>query len=191
MYKDLITYDSLVQEDTREYRDLVDSKRWEPATSKEKSQYQHSLPKVYTVVIEKSINKDLKHVDFKSRCSGNCSGSGRESSARSDITCHKCGKKGRIQIDCRSKGNGSSGNSPKKSTNELLEWVTQKPVVSDTKDLITATMTRNNNNYVWCTSCNNGQGAWGFHWKDGHEEWKINQGKKPSVCFFPIPPLMQ
>ena len=34
--ENLITYESLVQEATREYRDLVDSKRWEPATSKEK-----------------------------------------------------------------------------------------------------------------------------------------------------------
>ena len=69
--------------------------------------------------IEKTINKDLKQVDFKSRRSGNGSGSGRGSSDRSDITCHKCGKKGHIQIDCRSKVNGSSGKSPKKSTNEL------------------------------------------------------------------------
>ena len=30
----LITYESIVQEATREYRDLVDSKRWELATSK-------------------------------------------------------------------------------------------------------------------------------------------------------------
>ena len=35
---DLITYESLVQEATREYRDLFDPKRWEPATIKEKSQ---------------------------------------------------------------------------------------------------------------------------------------------------------
>ena len=42
----------------------------------------------------------------------------------------------------------------------------------------------NNNNYKWCTSCNNGQGAWGFQWKDGHKEWKIKQGKKPYVNFF-------
>ena len=42
-------------------------------------------------------------------------------------------------------------------------------------------MTRNDKNYKWCTSFNNGQGAWGFHWKDGHEEWKIKQGKNPSV----------
>ena len=44
-------------------------------------------------------------------------------------------------------------------------------------------MTRNDKKYKWCISWNNGQGAWGFHWKDGHEEWKIKQGKKPSVRF--------
>ena len=32
--EDLITYESLVQETTREYRDLVNSERWEPATRK-------------------------------------------------------------------------------------------------------------------------------------------------------------
>ena len=40
----LVTYESLVQEATKEYRDLVDSKWWEPATSKEKSQEEPSLP---------------------------------------------------------------------------------------------------------------------------------------------------
>ena len=120
------------------------SKRWEPATSKEKSQDQPSLPKSYTVAIEQSINKDLKQVDFKSRRSGNGSGSGKGSSARSDITCHGCGKKGHIQKEISSKVNGSSGNLPKKSKNELPEWVSRKPVVLDTKDLTTATMTRNN-----------------------------------------------
>ena len=44
-------------------------------------------------------------------------------------------------------------------------------------------MSRNKKKYKWCNSCNNGQGAWGFRWKDGYEEWKINQGKKPYVCF--------
>ena len=162
---------------------FVDSKRWELATSKEKSQDQTSLPKAYTVTIEQTINKALKQVDFKIRRSIHCSGSRRGSSASSDITCHKCGKKGHIQIDCRSKVNGSSANSPKKSTNELPEWVNKKPVVSDTKYLTTATMTCNNNKYKWCTYCNNGQGAWVFHWKDGHKEWKNKQGKKPYVCF--------
>ena len=125
------------------------------------------------MVIEQSINKSLKQVDFKSCRSGNVSVSGRGSSARSDITCHKCGKKVHIHKYCRSKENGSIGNSPKKSTNELPEWVTKKHIVSDTKDMTTSTMTRNNKKYKWCNSCNNGQGAWGFHWKDGHEELKI------------------
>ena len=62
------------------------------------------------------------------------------------------------------------GNHSRIPKNELQEWVTKKPVVSDTKDLITATMKRNNKKYKWCTSCNNGQGALGFHWKDGHED---------------------
>ena len=30
---------------------------------------------------------------------------------------------------------------------------------------------------------NNGQGAWGFHWNYGHEEWKNKQGKKSYVHF--------
>ena len=73
-----------------------------------------------------------------------------------------------VKKDCRSKGNVHGGNTPMKSPNELPEWVTKKPVVSDTKDLATATMNRNNKKYKWCTSCNNGNGAWGFHWKDGN-----------------------
>ena len=118
--EDLITYEYLLQETTREYRDLVDSKRWEPDTSKEKSQDQPSLPKAYTVAIEQSINKALKQVDFKILRSGNDSGSGRGSSARSDNgNYHKCGKKGHNKKDCRSTGNGYSGNTPKKSINEL------------------------------------------------------------------------
>ena len=68
--------------------------------------------------------------------------------------------------------------------------MTKKPVVSDTKDLKTANMKRNNKKYKWCTSSNNGNGAWGFHWKDSHKECKIQQGKKPAI-FSPIPPSMQ
>ena len=51
--EELITYESLVQEATREYHNIVNSKRWEPATGKEKSQEQPSLPKAYIVDIEK------------------------------------------------------------------------------------------------------------------------------------------
>ena len=60
-----------------------------------------------------------KQVDFKSRHSGNGSGSRVGSSARSDITFHKCGKKGHIKKYCRSTVHCSSGNTPKKSINEL------------------------------------------------------------------------
>ena len=101
------------------------------------------------MAIEQSINKALKQVAFKSQNSGNGSGSRRGSSTRSDKTCHKCGKRGHIQIYCRSKENGSSGKTPKKSINELPEWVTRKPVVSDTKDLTTATMTHNDRKLVY------------------------------------------
>ena len=58
-------------------------------------------------------------VDFKIQRSKNGSGSGRGSSVRSDKTCHKCNKKGHINKYCRSKGHGSSVNTPKKSINEL------------------------------------------------------------------------
>ena len=89
--EDIINYESLVHEATWEYRNIVDSKRWKPPTSKENYQDQPSIPKSFTVAIEKSFNKDLKQVDFKCRRSGNGSGSGKGSSASSDITCHKCG----------------------------------------------------------------------------------------------------
>ena len=102
----LISYESLVQEATREYRNLVDSNRWEPATSKEKSQDQPSLPKTYNVVIERSTNKALDQIGFKSRRSENVSGSGRGSSAMSDITCHKCGKKSHFPLTCSLSGYG-------------------------------------------------------------------------------------
>ena len=73
------------------------------------------------MAIEQSITKALKLVYFKSRRSGNGNGTENGSFVRSDGKCHKCGKKGHIQKDCKSKGNGSSGNSLKKPTNELPE----------------------------------------------------------------------
>ena len=101
------------------------------------------------MAIEQWIKKSFKLVDFKSRRSGNVSGSGRGSSDSSDITCHKCGKKYHIQKDSRSTGNDFSGNTPKKYINELSECVTRKPVVSDTEDLKTATIIHNNKKYKW------------------------------------------
>ena len=67
----LISYESLVQDATREYWNLVDSKRWEPNTGKEKSKDQPSLPRAYTVAIDNFINNFLNQVDFTSLCSGN------------------------------------------------------------------------------------------------------------------------
>ena len=99
------------------------------------------------MAIEQLINQALKKLDFKSQRSGNISGSGRGSSVRSYITCHKFGKKGHIKKDCSSTVNGSNGNIPKNSINELTYWVTRKPVVSDTKYLTKATMNRNNKKY--------------------------------------------
>ena len=53
---------------------------------------------------------------------------------------------GHIKKGCRSKGTVSSGNPPNNSTKDLLKWLTKNPVVSDTKDLATATIPRNNKN---------------------------------------------
>ena len=135
------------------------------------------------MAIEQLVNKALKKVYFKSRCSGNGSRSGGRSSVKSNVTCHKCGNKGHVQKNCRSKGTGYIRNPPKKYTNEIPEWVAKKPVVSDTKYLATSTMNRNNKKYKWYTSCNNGNVSWGFHWKDGHDEWENKRGKKSSICF--------
>ena len=49
--EEFTTYESLVQEATHEYRNIVYSKWWEPAIGKEKSQYKPSLPKAYTAAI--------------------------------------------------------------------------------------------------------------------------------------------
>ena len=44
-------------------------------------------------------------------------------------------------------------------------------------------MIRNNKKYKWYISCNIGQGAWGFRWKDGNREWKEKQVKNKLVQF--------
>ena len=57
--EELITYESIVQGATQEYRNFVNLKRWELATRKEKSKFQPSLPRAYIVVIDQSINNPL------------------------------------------------------------------------------------------------------------------------------------
>ena len=99
------------------------------------------------MAIDKSVNKSLKKFDFKIRCSVHGSGSGRGSYVKSNVTCHKCGKKDHANKYFRSKGNGSIGNPPKNSENDLPEWVNKKPIVPDTKDIATSTITCNNKKY--------------------------------------------
>ena len=71
------------------------------------------------MVIDKSVNKDLKQVYFKRHLIGNSSGSGGGPYVKSNVTCHKCVKKVHIKKDCRSKGNGYSGNPTKNSANKI------------------------------------------------------------------------
>ena len=56
---DIITYGFLVQEALREYRNIVDSKRWEPTDSKNFSKDKPLLLMVYIVEIESPINKTV------------------------------------------------------------------------------------------------------------------------------------
>ena len=56
---DIITYGFLVQEALREYRNIVDSKRWEPTDSKNVSKDKPLLLMVYIVEIESPINKTV------------------------------------------------------------------------------------------------------------------------------------
>ena len=55
--EDLITYESLVQEDTCEYYDIVNSKQWGSDVNKEKSHYHTSPTKTYTASTKKSVIK--------------------------------------------------------------------------------------------------------------------------------------
>ena len=51
--EELITYESFLQEATREYHNIVNSKWWEPATVKDKYKEKPPVPKAYTVAIDK------------------------------------------------------------------------------------------------------------------------------------------
>ena len=137
------------------------------------------------MAITQLVNKALKQVDFKIHHSENGGGSEVGSSVKSNIAFHKCGNKGHIHKYFRSKRTGSNRNPPNKSSIELTEWVTNKPVVSDNEYLATSTMTRNNKNCKCCTSCSNGNGTLGFQWKGGHDELKSNAGN--NLFVFPIP----
>ena len=63
--EDIITYNSIVKEGTREYHNLVYSEQQEPHTIKDNYQDPPSLTKACSLVIGQSANKALKQVDFK------------------------------------------------------------------------------------------------------------------------------
>ena len=56
-------------------------------------------------------------------------------------------------------------------------------MVSDAEYITTSTINRNTNQYKWCTSYNNGNGACAYHWKIVHGEQKEMQYKNKSVHF--------
>ena len=165
----IITHESLFQKSMREYCNLFDPNYLEYDVLKDKSQYQNSHPKYYIVAIDQSTNKALKKIDFYIHRSGNANETGGGFSVSLNVTCNKCVKKGHINRYCRFNIHFSSGDSYQKSRIEILVWFTKKPVVSDFKDLATSNMTRNRRKYNWCTYWDNGNGAWGFHWKDGNK----------------------
>ena len=52
------------------------------------------------------------------------------------------------------------------------------------RKLTKSTINRNKSHYKWCTSCNNGNGAWGYHWKLDQREWKEKKANNKSVHFY-------
>ena len=151
---------------------FFDSNRWRPTNSKKQSKDETLLLKFYTVAIEYPVNKKAEKVNFKRYHNGNGNKYGVGSSTNSVATCHKCGKNCHMKMNFKSNINGYNGGLSKTSTRKLLKWVTKKPMISDVENLTTATMKRNKNHYKWCTSCNSGNGAWGYHWKIDHRECK-------------------
>ena len=109
--------------------------------------------------------------------------SGVGSSTKSDVTCQNCGKRGHLKRNFKSNRNGSSGGLSKTSTRKVPKWFTKKPVISYIQNLTTATINRNKHNYKWCNYFNDGNGAWGYHCKVDHMEWKENLVKNKLVPF--------
>ena len=124
-----------------------------------------------TVANEYPVKKTMEKLYCKIRHKGKDNKSRVGSYTKSVVTCHKCGKKGNLKIDCKSNRNGSSGELFKKSTIKLPKWVTKKSVVSDVENMTTATVKRKKS-VKWCTSYNEVNGAWGYHLKVDHREWK-------------------
>ena len=133
--------------------------------------------------IESPVNKNVEKVYCKILHKGKDNKSGVGSSTKSDVTCHNCGKRGHLKRNCKTNRNVYNGELSKTPTRKLPNWVSKKPMISDVQNMTTATMNRNEYHYKWCTSCNDGNGAWGYHWKIDHIQWKENQVKNKSVQF--------
>ena len=180
---DIITYGFLIQEYLREYSSIVYSKRWEPTDIKKISKDECLLLTDSTVAIESPVNKTVEKVYGKIRHKGKDNKSGVGSSTKSDVACHNCGKRGHLKRNYKSNRNGSNGELSKTSRRNISKWVTKKPLISDIQNLTTATMSCNKNHYKLCTSCNDGNGAWGYNWKVDHREWKEKQVKNKLIQF--------
>ena len=89
---DVITYGSLVQEAMHEYRNIFDSKRWEPTDSKNISKDEPLLLMSSTAAIEYLVNKTMEKLYSKIRHKEKDNEYGVGSYTKSVATCHKCGK---------------------------------------------------------------------------------------------------
>ena len=116
---DIINYGFLVQEYLQEYRKIVDSKWWEPTDSKNISKDEPLLMMYSTVAIEYPVNKTVEKAYCKSCHKGKDTKSGVGSYTKPVVTCHKCGKKGRLKRNVKSNRNGSDGDFSMKSTRKL------------------------------------------------------------------------
>ena len=92
-----INYEYLVKEAINKYRNIFNSNWWEISEGNDKSQENPSPPKAHTGEIEQSSNKDLEQVYFIRNIAGNGNEHGGGSSPSSEMTGHKCDKKGHIQ----------------------------------------------------------------------------------------------
>ena len=88
---DIITYDSIVQKSLNEYRNIFDSKRWEPTDNKKTSKYE---PLILKASINWSSSQQYSGKNyFLNRQNGKDYNSGVGSYTKSVGTCHKCGKR--------------------------------------------------------------------------------------------------
>ena len=105
---DINTYGFLVQEYLQEYRNIIDSKRWEPTGVKKIYKDESLLLMDSTVSIESPVNKTVDKVSCKTCHIGKDNKSGVGSSMKSVVTCHKCGKSS-FKKNFKSNINGYNG----------------------------------------------------------------------------------